>query len=66
MKHGGKREGAGRKQSTDKKIKVDLYIKTSIIKNLGGIEKTKQILNNFAKIEAGGEIVKTDLSSTVD
>ena len=44
---GGKRKGAGRKPSLDKKIKVDLYIQTSIIKQFGGIGNAKLKLNNY-------------------
>jgi hypothetical protein len=54
MGAGGKRKGAGRKPCSDKKQTVCLYIETSIINALGGLERTKQILYNFAKIEAGG------------
>lgn len=59
MRRGGKRKGAGRKPSLDKKIKVDLYIETSIINQLGGIKNAKVKLYNFAKIEAEREIIKT-------
>ena len=64
--HGGARKGAGRKPSPDKKQTVVLYIETSVINNLGGIENAKQSLYNFAKIEAGGQIIKTDLRSGHD
>jgi hypothetical protein len=60
MKHGGARKGAGRKPCSDKKQTVCLYIETSIINELGGIENAKQKLYNFAKIEAEWEIIKTD------
>jgi len=53
MASGGKRKGAGRKPCSDKKQTTVLYIETSIINALGGLEITKQILYNFAKIEAG-------------
>jgi len=53
MSSGGKRKGAGRKPSPDKKQTVCLYIETSIINKLGGIDNAKQKLYNFAKIEAG-------------
>jgi len=55
MGAGGKREGAGRKPCSDKKQTVALYIETSIINALGGLESTKQILYSFAKTEAGWE-----------
>ena len=53
-KHGGKREGAGRhkKPYSEKVHKIDLYINGSIINALGGIDKIKQKLYNFAKNEA--------------
>lgn len=53
MGAGGKRKGAGRKPCSDKKQTVALYIETSIIKELGGIESAKEILYSFAKTEAG-------------
>lgn len=58
MASGGKRKGAGRKPCSDKKQTVALYIETSIINSLGGIESTKDKLYNFAKIEAGREKIK--------
>lgn len=53
MASGGKRKGAGRKPCSDKKQTVALYIETSIINALGGIENTKEKLYSFAKTEAG-------------
>lgn len=53
MASGGKRKGAGRKPCSDKKQTVALYIETSIINALGGIESTKEKLYSFAKTEAG-------------
>ena len=41
---GGKRTGAGRKPSTDKKQTVCLYIETSKIEKAGGMEKMKERL----------------------
>lgn len=55
MKRGGKRKGAGRKPSPDKKQTVVLYIETSIINALGGLENTKEKLYSFAKTEAVGK-----------
>jgi len=65
-KRGGKREGAGRKPCSDKKQTVVLYIETSIINNLGGIDNAKLKLYNFAKIEAGMQIIETDLPAIPD
>jgi hypothetical protein len=53
MASGGKRAGAGRKPSLDKKQTVVLYIETSVINALGGSTATKQNLYSFAKTEAG-------------
>lgn len=53
MASGGKRKGAGRKPSPDKKQTVALYIETSIINALGGLENTKEKLYSFVKTEAG-------------
>ena len=49
---GGKRKGAGRKKSLDPKLTTRLYIETSIINALGGMDKAKEILYDFAKNEA--------------
>ena len=61
MDHGGKRKGAGRKPSPDKKQTVVLYIESSVINAIGGIKSTKQNLYNFAKIAAGGQKNKNNL-----
>jgi hypothetical protein len=39
---GGKREGAGRKPSADKKQTVVLYIETSKIEKAGGMDAMKE------------------------
>ena len=49
---GGKRKGAGRKESPDKKQTTILYIELSIINALGGMDNAKVILYDFAKNEA--------------
>lgn len=46
MAHGGKRKGAGRKPSLDKKQIVVLYIKTSKIENTGGYSSLREYLYN--------------------
>jgi len=64
MASGGKRKGAGRKPCSDKKKTIVLYIETSIINALGGLESTKQKLYSFAKTEAGrqnNKITPTEL-----
>ena len=53
MGAGGKRKGAGRKPCSDKKQTVVLYIETSVISALGGLESTKAKLYSFAKTEMG-------------
>ena len=40
-KHGGKRQGAGRKAVTDKKEPVFIYVKKSIIKKHGDVKAVK-------------------------
>jgi len=56
MSSGGKRKGAGRKPSLDKKQTVYMYIETSIINTLGGLESTQEKLYNFAKTEAKNKL----------
>ncbi len=51
MTSGGKRKGAGRKPCSDKKQTTVLYIETSIINALGGMDHAKRKLYNFAKNE---------------
>ena len=65
MASGGKRKGAGRKPSPDKKQVVTNYIETSIINTLGGLESTKKMLYSFAKTEAGRQKNK-NTCTTVD
>ena len=47
-KRGGKRKGAGRKPCSDKKQTVALYIETSKINKMGGMDKAKEKLYQFA------------------
>lgn len=49
MKTKGKPRGTkgGRKDVTDKKIQIDIYIKTSIIEQNGGKDSVKQELTNY-------------------
>lgn len=42
--HGGKRKGAGRKMSKNKKQRIELWIERLKIKELGGKKKIKQHL----------------------
>lgn len=60
MARGGKREGAGRKPSPDKKQEITNYIETSIIDALGGREETKRMLYLFAKIKAAKAIKQSN------
>lgn len=50
--HGGPRLGSGRKPVADKKIMVPLYIETSIVNALGGIEELRTICYNFLRVKA--------------
>ena len=47
--HGGKRPGAGRKPSPDKKLTIVLYIETSKVEKAGGMDKLKQYLYSEIK-----------------
>lgn len=62
MDHGGKRKGAGRKPSPDKKQTVVLYIETSKIKNAGGMDQMKEefylFSKNFEKVQCGWKLLK--------
>jgi hypothetical protein len=42
-KHGGKRNGAGRKPAEDPKIAINIYPLTSQVKKIGGKDKVKAI-----------------------
>lgn len=44
MARGGKRENAGRHESSDKKIQVTLYIRQSVIDKKGGMASIKDVL----------------------
>ena len=41
--HGGKREGAGRREIADKKITLIIYPRTSEVEAVGGKEKAREI-----------------------
>lgn len=56
---GGKREGAGRKPALDKKVKLQLYIKASIV------AKIKKAGNKEASELIEALYSNTDLMSTV-
>lgn len=47
--HGGPRKGSGRKPVADPKIMVSLYIETSIINAMGGIEEIREACYQFLK-----------------
>lgn len=42
-KHGGKRNGAGRKKLKDPKVQLTIYPRKSQIKAVGGKEKAKEL-----------------------
>lgn len=45
-KHGGKRNGAGRKPVKDKRVQLNIYPLSSSIKNAGGKKKAKELALN--------------------
>lgn len=49
-KWGGKRKNAGRRPVEDKKQTVSVYIPTSIIEKVGGLERIKLIIYKYFKI----------------
>lgn len=49
MKHGGKREGAGRKK-LEIKEQICLYVPQSIIDFLGGVKPTREYLYHQLKV----------------
>lgn len=50
-KHGGKRKGAGRKPSPDKKQTVVLYIETSKVEKSGGKNKLIEYIYNHINLK---------------
>jgi len=46
-KYNGGHKNCGRKKSDDPKLKVEIYVKTSIIDKNGGLEETKNKLKKF-------------------
>ncbi|HEX5002399.1 MAG TPA: hypothetical protein VFW78_07870 [Bacteroidia bacterium] len=46
---GGVRKGAGRKPVADPKVMVPLYIETSIISALGGLEEVRSACYSFIR-----------------
>ena len=47
--HGGARKGAGRKPAPDPKHTITLYVETSIVNALGGVEELKEECYSFLK-----------------
>jgi hypothetical protein len=47
--HGGPRKGSGRKPVADPKVMVALYVETSIINAMGGIEEVRNACYSFLK-----------------
>jgi hypothetical protein len=47
--HGGPRKGSGRKPVVDPKLMVALYVETSIINAMGGIEALREACYDFLK-----------------
>ena len=52
MKHGGKRNNAGRKPVKDKAMQVSIYPRASVIKKLGGLQKAKTLAISYLIAEA--------------
>lgn len=46
-KWGGKRKNAGRRPVEDKKQTISIYVRSSIIKAKGGIDRFKEFLYEF-------------------
>lgn len=51
--HGGPRKGSGRKPVADPKVMVALYVETSIIKSLGGLDELRSLCYAYLKSKAG-------------
>jgi hypothetical protein len=49
--HGGPRKGSGRKPVADPKFMVALYVESSIINALGGVEHLRNACYEFLKSE---------------
>lgn len=47
--HGGPRKGSGRKPVADPKVMVALYVETSTINEMGGIEELRKACYEFLK-----------------
>ncbi len=47
--HGGARKGAGRKPAPDPKLTITLYVETSIVNAMGGMEELKEECYTFLK-----------------
>ena len=45
--HGGPRKGAGRKPAPDPKLTITLYVETSIVHAMGGVEELKNECYSF-------------------
>ncbi|MFN8142781.1 MAG: hypothetical protein U0073_00030 [Bacteroidia bacterium] len=50
--HGGARKGAGRKPAADPKVGVTLYIESSIVDTLGGVESIRDDCYSYLKAKA--------------
>ena len=46
-KNNGGHKNCGRKKSDDPKLRIEIYVKTSIIDKNGGVDETKTKLLNF-------------------
>lgn len=50
---GGPRKGAGRKPAGDPKVAVTIYVESSIVKSLGGIEGVREECYSILKMKFG-------------
>ena len=53
--HGGARKGAGRKPAADPKQTITLYVETSIVNAMGGVEELKEECYIFLKKKANSK-----------
>ncbi len=57
--HGGARKGAGRKPAADKKVGVTLYLESSVVDALGGVEGIRAYCYSHLKVKADELKLKT-------
>jgi len=50
---GGARKGSGRKPVEDPKLMIPLYVKTSVVNSLGGLEEVRSACYAFLRSKIG-------------